>query len=141
MKRMNQDTAVEPTTQLCAFLANLKYDDIPPEVIARVQDLLIDHFGASLHSVPLPWTQAVQRHAESRGGVAESTVYGNAAKLDRTSAALVNGTAAHGIELDDTHNASFSHPGAVVIPAALAVAEAIGASGRDFLTAVVAGYE
>ena len=63
---------------------------------------------------------------------------------DRASAAtagLVNGTSAHGYELDDTHEYSRSHPGAVVISAALAVGAEQGSSGRDVMAAIVAGYE
>jgi 2-methylcitrate dehydratase PrpD len=56
-------------------------------------------------------------------------------------AALVNGALSHIVEMDDVERASVTHPGAVVVPAALAVAERVGASGRDFLAAVVAGYE
>lgn len=129
------------TRELCAFLSALEFDAIPATVIERAKDLALDHFGVALHSASLPWTRIVREYARSSDGRAESTIYGDAQKVGRRDAALANGTAAHGIELDDTHNASFSHPGAVVIAAALAVAEALDASGRDFLIAVVAGYE
>lgn len=129
------------TRELCAFLTALEFDAIPASVIERAKDLALDHFGVALHSASLPWTRIVREFARSSDGRAESTIYGDAQKVGRRAAALANGTAAHGIELDDTHNESFSHPGAVVIAAALAVAEALDASGRDLLTAVVAGYE
>ncbi|MCC3263724.1 MmgE/PrpD family protein, partial [Paenibacillus polymyxa] len=56
-------------------------------------------------------------------------------------AAMVNAAAAHVVEQDDVHNGSVFHPAAVVFPPALAVAQALGSSGRDLLTAAVAGYE
>jgi 2-methylcitrate dehydratase PrpD len=70
----------------------------------------------------------------------DSTVYG-AGRASPRNAALVNGAAGHAIEFDDTHDESLGHPGCVVIPATLALAEAHDRSGRDFLTAMVAGYE
>ena len=74
------------------------------------------------------------------GGSPESAIYGHA-RVPARVAALVNGTAAHSIEFDDTHDESLNHPGAVVIPAAMAIAEALDRDGRAFLVAVVAGYE
>lgn len=128
------------TAELCAFIAGLEFQSIPQRVVERAKDFVLDHLGVALHSTHLQWTQIVREYAQAAAG-GESTVYGSGTKTSRRNAALVNGTAAHGIELDDTHNESFSHPGTVVIPAAFAVAEALSASGRDFLTAVVAGYE
>ncbi|HNU08722.1 MAG TPA: MmgE/PrpD family protein, partial [Pyrinomonadaceae bacterium] len=66
---------------------------------------------------------------------------GNSRVSDSLTAALVNGTAAHGFELDDTHDETMSHPGCTVIPAALAVAAEVGASQRQLLGAIAAGYE
>lgn len=129
------------TGELCAFLSALEFDSIPTPVIERTKELALDHFGVALHSGDLPWTRIVREYASASHGRAVSTMYGDPRKVEPRAAALVNGTAAHGIELDDTHNASYSHPGTVVFPAALAIAETVEASGRDFLTAVVAGYE
>lgn len=129
------------TSQFAAFLSTLQLAAIPPRVVERAKDLVLDHLGVALHSANLPWTVIVSDYAKAAGDNAESTLYGHSQRVGRRVAALANGTAAHGIELDDTHDASFSHPGTVVIPAALAVAEARKSSGRDFLTAVVAGYE
>ncbi|MCR8547519.1 MmgE/PrpD family protein [Salipiger sp. P9] len=74
-------------------------------------------------------------------GAGPSVVYGAAATASAADAALLNGTAAHALELDDDHRVSVMHPGAVVVPAAFAMAEAEGATGRDLLRAVLAGYE
>ena len=129
------------TSELAAFLSALRLEEIPARVVARAQDLVLDHLGVALHSVNLPWSTIVRDYAIATGDKPESTIYGSRERVGRRVAALANGTAAHGIELDDTHDESFSHPGTVVIPAALAVAEARNATGRDFLTAVIAGYE
>lgn len=74
-------------------------------------------------------------------GPGAATLYGVAATASAAEAALLNGTAAHALELDDDHRTSVMHPGAVVVPAAFAMAEATGASGRDFLRGALAGYE
>src|SRR5437899_10744647 len=75
----------------------------------------------------------------SRGGT--SSLFARADKVSAGDAALANGTAIHGFELDDAHVSSSHHPGAVTVPAALSVAEALGASGADVLVALAAGYE
>lgn len=129
------------TRELSAFLSTLRFDRIPARVIERTKELVLDHLGVALHSANLPWSRIVREYARSSGERAESTLHGSEDRVGRRAAALANGTAAHGIELDDTHNESFSHPGTVVIPAAFAVAEPLKAPGRDFLAAVVAGYE
>jgi len=128
------------TAALCAFVATLKYGDIPIRVVERTADLLLDHLGVSLHASTLPWCRIIRDFTLSQEGPGISTMYGYGAALPRD-AALVNATAAHGIELDDTHDASMSHPGAVVIPVALAVAEARCSNPQDLLAAIVAGYE
>lgn len=74
-------------------------------------------------------------------GPGPATLYGTGATASAAEAALLNGAAAHALELDDDHRTSVMHPGAVVVPAAFALAEATGASGRDFLRGLLAGYE
>ena len=110
------------TAKLSEFLSALRLGDVPPRIVERTKDLVLDHLGVALHSANLPWSKIVRDYADATGDKAESTLYGRGEKVGRRVAALANGTAAHGIELDDTHDESFSHPGTVVIPAALAVA-------------------
>src|SRR5216684_2897781 len=69
------------------------------------------------------------------------SLFVRADKVSPGDAALANGTGIHGFELDDAHVSSSLHPGAVTVPASLAVAEAVGASGADVLVALAAGYE
>lgn len=79
--------------------------------------------------------------AERYAGSGRASLVGRAFTVAPDVAALVNGTAGHSFELDDTHDVSMSHPGAVVFPAALAVAADVGATGREVLSAAAAGYE
>ncbi len=74
-------------------------------------------------------------------GKGESTVFGDSKTWTPAVAALLNGALGHSLDFDDTHADSSLHPSAPVVPAAFAVGEMVGASGRDVLTAIVAGYE
>ncbi|MDU6374448.1 MAG: MmgE/PrpD family protein, partial [Bradyrhizobium sp.] len=71
----------------------------------------------------------------------EATVFGDSRTWTPAVAALLNGTMGHSLDFDDTHADSSLHPSAPVVPAAFAVGEMVGASGREVLTAIVAGYE
>jgi 2-methylcitrate dehydratase PrpD len=134
--------ATSPTATLAGFASQLAFDDIPPAVIRRTEDLLLDWFGSALAGKGARAVETIARFARQMGppdGASEVLI-----ARRRTSplfAALVNGAASHFAEQDDVHNGSVFHPGAVVFPPALAVAQATGASGRDLLTAAVAGYE
>lgn len=129
------------THELCAFLSQVKFEDIPVATIERTKDLVLDHVAVALLAANHPATVTIRQVILACDGGGESTIYGSQKKAGRAAAALINGAAAHGLSLDDLHSESFSHPGAVIISAALATAEALDASPRDFLTAVVVGYE
>ena len=128
------------TAQLADFVTGLHAGNVPQSAYQRATELVVDHLAVTLHGLDLPWSKIMAGYVEEEGGRADSTLYGRG-RVPARMAALANGTIAHGIELDDTHDESMSHPGAVVIPASLAVAELTNASGRDFLTAIIAGYE
>jgi 2-methylcitrate dehydratase PrpD len=129
-----------PTTQLAHFIATTPEEDLPARCHERAKDLLIDHLGVAYAGLDLPWSRMICARALADGGPPESTIYGHG-KVAARNAALANATVAHAIELDDTHIPSFSHMSAVVFPAALAMAEAQGASGKEFLAAYILGTE
>jgi 2-methylcitrate dehydratase PrpD len=86
--------------------------------------------------------QAIERYAAAMGPAGgDSEVLITRRRTTPLFAAMVNAAAAHVVEQDDVHNGSVFHPAAVVFPPALAVAQALGRSGRDLLVAAVAGYE
>jgi len=132
--------ALGATEALAAFAASIELDRVPAHVVERTKDLVLDHLGVSLYGTVLPWTRMVRDFVIAEGGAPQSSIYASQ-HVPMRAAALVNGAAAHAIELDDTHDESLSHPGSVVIPAALAVAEHLDRSGSDFLAAVIAGYD
>lgn len=131
-----------PSQTLAAFAANLRYEDIPPDVIRRAEDLLLDWFGSALAGKGGAPVQAIEGFARLMGpaeGKCEVLIARRA--TSPLFAAMVNAASSHYAEQDDVHNGSVFHPAAVVFPAALAVAQSSGASGREFITAAVAGYE
>lgn len=89
----------------------------------------------------MPWAEGLLAPAREWGGRGESSVVGTSLRVSAPAAALANGALAHGLDFDDTHTPSITHASAVVLPAALALAEARGLSGAEMLTAAVAGYE
>jgi 2-methylcitrate dehydratase PrpD len=134
----------QETATLAAYVAELKYDDIPPEVLDRAKVLTLDFLGSAIRA---------RREAESTPSVinmlaalkldaaGEATVFGDTRTWTPAVAALLNGTMGHSLDFDDTHADSSLHPSAPVVPAAFAVGEMVGASGSEVLTAIVAGYE
>jgi 2-methylcitrate dehydratase PrpD len=127
---------------LATFAANLRFDDIPPDVMRRAEDLLLDWFGSALAGKGARPVEAIAWFASQMGpsaGKCEVLIERRATSA--LFAAMVNAASSHYAEQDDVHNGSVFHPAAVVFPAALAVAQSIGASGREFLAAAVAGYE
>lgn len=114
---------------------------LPADVAAKVKLHIVDTLGCMVAFSGLPWSRAVHDFVADSSGAGPATVarFGTATTAER--AALANGAFAHGFEMDDTEMRTTSHPGAVVVPAALAVAEETHASGAEFLRAVALGYE
>lgn len=131
------------TRALAAFAATLRYEDIPAPVIAMTKACAIDAAAVALFGSSLPWSASVENFAHHVGSDGSSTIL--SPQLRRASApaaALANGTFAHAFEFDNLRQPSVGvHPGSTATLGALAVAEECGASGREFLTALVAGNE
>ncbi len=135
-------TDAHPTATLARFASELRFDDIPAAVVRRAEDLLLDWIGSALAGKGARPVESIERFALQMGPVGgASEVLISRRLTSPLFAAMVNAAASHFAEQDDVHNGSVFHPGAVVFPPALAVAQALGSSGRDLLTAAVAGYE
>ncbi|GAB1849483.1 MmgE/PrpD family protein [Achromobacter xylosoxidans] len=138
---MTTDTS-HPSATLAAFAANLRFEDIPAPVLRRAEDLLLDCLASILAGASARPVLAIDRYAAAMGPAdGPSEILINRRRTSPVFAAMVNAAAAHVVEQDDVHNGSVFHPAAVVFPPALAVAQALGRSGRDLLVAAVAGYE
>ena len=139
----HESTTDNPYTRgIAQFVSGLQYDAIPDEVRHRIKLLMLDSLGCALYGADLEWCRIIQDSLAAVDATRECTVWGTGRKLSAPHAALANGTAVQGFELDDVHRAGVLHVGAVVLPALITVAErSDGMNGREFLTAAVAGYE
>jgi 2-methylcitrate dehydratase PrpD len=133
------------TVRLADYAAKLRYEDLPPPVVQRAKDAIIDVVAAIYYGHALPWSKMVVAYAERSGAGGKSRILGSEGPtVHANAAALANGALAHAFELDSlTKPGTGCHPGATVAVPALAIAqsEARGLSGRDLITAVVAGSE
>lgn len=125
--------------ELAARVLRLEAAPLPDEVALAVRDHLLDALGVGLAGGAAP-TSPLGSRLDALGA-GESTVLGRSARLSPASAALANGTLIHSMEFDDTHVPSVVHGSAVVVPAALAVAEREGATGAELAVAIAAGWE
>jgi len=123
------------------FVLGLTGAGIPAPVTAKAAVLMLDTLGSCLASSREDFGRAVLDSAERLGGPQESTLIGTKAKTGAASAALANATLAHGLDFDDTREDAIVHTGCVAVTTALAVGEAVGASGRAVLEAMIAGVE
>lgn len=134
--------STHPGAQLAAFAAGLRCEDIPAAVLRRAEDLMLDWLASALAGARARQVLAVERFAQAMGPrEGRSQVLIARRATSPYFAAMVNAAASHVAEQDDVHNGSVFHPATVVFPPALAVAQDLGASGRELLAAVVAGYE
>lgn len=138
------DHELAPTTAaLARHVAALAGTPPGPRDAEALRRLLLDNFIVSLWGTTRPVVTEVAEWTRRFAGTGDSGVLGRFWTTDPSIAALVHGTAAHAFELDDTHNATASHPGSVVMAVALAVAAEPGPPlTRDhFFQAITAGYE
>jgi aconitate decarboxylase len=130
------------TRAIARFVSQLRYEDIPSEVIARIKLLILDSLGCALYGSALEWSLILRATLAKLDTTKACRVWGTPELLSAPHAALVNGTLVQSFELDDVHRQGVLHVGAVTLPPLLAVTEIRpGLSGRDFLTSAVAGYE
>ena len=116
-------------------------DNLSPRDHTQLRRLVLDHLACCYRGSVLPWGQKLHGWAASYGGSGSARLFASGGAASPAVAAFVNATSAHGLELDDTHDESVSHPGAAIIATAFALATQHGRSGQEVLTAIVAGYE
>ena len=131
-----------PGTRLAGFAAGLRFEQLPPSTVAKIEDLFVDWFGSALAGKGARPVEALLRFTAAMGNPqGPSEVLVDRSRNSPLLAAMANAAASHFAEQDDVHNGSVFHPATVVFPVALAGAQALGASGRQMLAAAVAGYE
>ncbi|MFI6572379.1 MmgE/PrpD family protein [Nocardia fluminea] len=129
------------TARLAEHVASVANSTLDADDVEAVRRLFLDNFIVSLWGSTRPAAGRVREWSRRFAGTGKSPVLQSDWVTEASVAALVHGTAAHSYELDDTHDVTTSHPGSVVIPAALAVAAETGASQSQLFRAVAAGYE
>jgi 2-methylcitrate dehydratase PrpD len=130
------------TRELVGYLSSLQDPDIGPDVFERARYLLLDYLGVAIRGSRAQSSAPVYKMIRRIDASGPSTVIGTDIRTLPGYAALANGTAAHAIELDDTHNAGSIHLGVVMFSVALALSETLhNATTSQFFIAVIAGYE
>lgn len=126
---------------LAEFCTKLQHDEVPAVARRRASELTLDFLAVAARATRTASSAMIRRAVRTLSGPGPSTVIGADFTVAPPYAALANGATGHAIELDDVTEESSLHPGVVVFPAALAMAEACHAGPREFVTAVVIGYE
>ena len=126
---------------LSNYMAAAKDRALPPDVAEKAKHHILDTFAAMISGSELPPGRAALALARAQAGRPVATVVGSSVVTGPIDAALVNGVLAHSDETDDSHGPSQSHPGASIVPSALAVGEELGVSGEHYLRAVTLGYD
>ncbi|MBI3045308.1 MAG: MmgE/PrpD family protein [Betaproteobacteria bacterium] len=128
--------------RLAEYAVGLTYDRIPPEVVERAKDCVIDTVGACVFGSQLPWTQTVIEYSRRNSAPGECSVFGTLVKVRAPFACLSNGASVHAFELDCLCEPSVGiHPSAALAVPGLAPAQGRKMSGKALLSAIVAGYE
>ncbi|HEX3647908.1 MAG TPA: MmgE/PrpD family protein [Pseudonocardiaceae bacterium] len=127
----------DTTRVLADFVAGLTLDALPDELVRKIARQCLDVVGVAVAGVDEPAAAAVRRLA---GPGSEATIWCVGATATRADAAFANATAAHALDYDDMWLPG-AHPSAPIFPAALAVAELLGSTGAELVTAQAAGYE
>jgi hypothetical protein len=128
--------------EFAAFVASLRFEDLPPAVIDRAKGVTLEALSSALvaHAMPGSRQALALMQEEEAGGGGAGTVLCSGAKLTKAGAAFVNTEIIFAGGKWDTFR-MLTHPGTAILPAALAAAEAAGCSGKTFLAGVAAGYE
>ncbi|HIM62945.1 MAG TPA: MmgE/PrpD family protein [Dehalococcoidia bacterium] len=134
-------TIVEVTKKFAEYVVNTNLEDFPPEAIGAAKAAIIDCLGCALAGSKEPLADVLVNYLADLGGKPAATVIGRGFKTSAQEAGLINGAMSHALDYDDITFITKTHPSAVLIPAALPVAEEIGASGRDMLLAYLVGFE
>ena len=129
------------TERLAAFVCKVDYERIPSEGVRAIRNAILDGVAVALAGSAEPTGKLMAGLVKKLGGKAQATVIGSGFRSSSPMAALANGTMAHALDYDDMTDGIKGHPTAVLMPAVLAVAEEVKASGREVLQAYALGFE
>ena len=131
------------TRELAKFVANLKYEDIPQEVVLKAKTTMADSLAGGIAGFKIAKKECkwIKDTVDTFGGNPETTLWIDGSKTSALMGALANGTMMHTVDYDDTYYRAVAHIGSAVFATAMALGEANDASGKDLITAYVAGFE
>jgi 2-methylcitrate dehydratase PrpD len=145
MRATSQIRSVSDNPALTAALAEqaaaTRYDDLPDDIRALTRQCVLDWLAVTLPGSRDELSRILIDEAAEQGGKPVATLIGHPMKTSTQQAALVNGTASHALDYDDVNLTLSGHPTVPLVASLLALAEARGSSGKEFMAAFVAGYE
>jgi 2-methylcitrate dehydratase PrpD len=136
-------TQAAPTVlrQMTAALHPIRYEDLPDRTVSEIKSRILDTVGVALGASALPGSERAVDMAMAASSRPEAAIMGSTTRVSAGEAAFANGVLAHTLDYDDTHLPSIAHPSSTLVPAILAMAEALDADGREVIAAAVIGYE
>ena len=132
---------MEVTKVLSEYIVNLRFSDLPKDVVEGARLCFLDWLGVTLSGSKEPLTHILAEVADEQGGKPQATLIGRKKKASLLQASLINGGASHALDFDDVHLGMMGHPSVPVFPAVLALGEWKKVSGEQFITAFIAGFE
>ena len=129
------------TEKFARLVTGTRFRDVPAAGIAKAKDCILDCIGVAIAGSAESICKPVMHYVGAVGGAADATLVGIGGKTAVTTAALANGVFGHVLDYDDTNQIFIGHGSVVIVPAILALAEKLGASGEDLLTAYMVGSE
>ncbi|MEG1578315.1 MAG: MmgE/PrpD family protein, partial [Oscillospiraceae bacterium] len=130
------------TEQLSNFLDELNYTGLSAQTVSAAKMCVEDLIGVAVAGSVRPQGRIWSTYFSGKSGIPEASVWMNSmGRITCENAAALNAACAHVIDMDDVHNSSITHLGAITIPAALAVGQKYHRSGKEVIAAIVAGYE
>lgn len=133
---------MELTKQFAKFIVETRFNDFPTDVVQIAKERILDTVGAAIAGEQSWESKAGFLRACEQLGTGVCAIWGGSEKkYPLARVAMINSTYAHAAELDDGHKNAGCHGGAVIVPTALTIGEALGATGQEILTAVILGYE
>jgi 2-methylcitrate dehydratase PrpD len=133
---------MDPIELFVRNIARTRYDDLPAQAIQAAKTEILDLLAVTLGGSSASGVEELRQLFTDWGGKSEATVMGWGDQLASFHAAQLNATMAHALDFDDVHDRAVMHPGVVIIPTILAIAERQGGiSGKEFITNVVLGVD
>ncbi|KJS83701.1 MAG: hypothetical protein JM58_12235 [Peptococcaceae bacterium BICA1-8] len=130
-----------PSYELAEFIVNLKFEDIPSDVIAKEKDHILDGIGNGLHGAKSEFGKMLVEYLKEFPTKSEATVWGTGIKTNCQMAAMANGAFSNVGELEDAHHRTKFKPNTILVQAAFAVGEREHSSGKEIIEALIVANE